>query len=129
MKDRLFLVAFAAVLVAATGAYASAMALKVSWGPTQACFDPKSPPMELTGPPKKTAKLRMKMVNKTNPHVDHGGSTIAFSGQTNLPYGAFTYRGPCPDAGQRETFEISVDALDDNDNVLDSATTTTQFPK
>lgn len=129
MTKRNFWVLFAAISMSATGAFASAMALTVSWGPTQACFDPKSPPMKLVDAPKKTAKLRMKMVNKTNPDIDHGGSTIAFADQTELAYGAFTYRGPCPAAGQQETFEITVEALDSDDNVLDAATVTTQFPK
>jgi phosphatidylethanolamine-binding protein (PEBP) family uncharacterized protein len=107
-------------------ASASAMGLSFSWGPTKKCFDPKSPPISLSGVPKGTAKLRFKMVDLNAPTYPHGGQTIDFTGAAKLPYGAFRYRGPCPPSPH--SYEISVDALDGHGKVLGKAKARRRFP-
>ena len=82
----------------------------LDWGPTMKCFDPQSPPIEVSGVPQGTAKLDIRMIDLDMPSYPHGGATVAWSGESSLPYGAFRYRGPCPPSPH--TYEFTVKALD-----------------
>ncbi|MDX8535886.1 hypothetical protein RFM41_33435 [Mesorhizobium sp. VK25A] len=57
---------------------------------------------------------------------NHGGGTVAYKGQTSLQYGAFRYRGPCPDGGPH-FYNILVKALDASGGVLASGSTSRPF--
>lgn len=100
------------------------MAVSFDWGPTKKCFDPKSPPMRFSGVPKGTKQLSIVMTDRNNPY-NHGGGKVAYSGQKSLPYGAFRYRGPCPEQATH-TYRFTVKALDAQGKVL--ATTYAQKP-
>jgi len=96
--------------LAMTTAASADMTMTFEWGPTAKCFDPKSPPIALSGVPAGTKTLAFNMVDLDAPSFRHGGGTVVFGGQKNLPYGAFSYRGPCPP--RPHMYEISVKALD-----------------
>ncbi|QPC95285.1 phospholipid-binding protein [Mesorhizobium sp. INR15] len=100
--------------------------MNFSWGPTAKCFDPKSPPITLSGVPAETKKLQFKMVDLDAIDFTHGGGTVVFGGQKSLAYGAFSYRGPCPP--QPHTYEISVKALDGNGKTIATAKARKRFP-
>ena len=122
MKRLLLAIGFALV---ASGASASGMGVSFEWGPTKKCFDPKSPPITLSGVPKGTAKLEIRMVD-SNSAYEHGGGTVTYKGQTSLPYGAFRYKGPCPDSGTH-FYNITVKAEDTSGKVLASGSASKPF--
>lgn len=122
MKRLLLTFAFT---VAASGAFASGMGVSFEWGPTKKCFDPKSPPITVTGVPQGTTKLHIGMTDSNSP-FEHGGGTVAYKGQGSLPYGAFRYKGPCPE-GETHFYNITVKALDASGKVLATGTATKPF--
>ncbi|BAV46441.1 PEBP family protein [Mesorhizobium loti] len=112
--------------VAMTTAASADMAMNFEWGPTVKCFDPKSPPITLSGVPAGTKTLAFKMVDTDAPDFKHGGGTVVFGGQKTLPYGAFSYRGPCPP--RPHMYEISVKALDGSGKTIATAKARRRFP-
>ncbi|WP_421917337.1 phospholipid-binding protein [Mesorhizobium sp.] len=112
--------------LAMTTAASADMGMTFEWGPTAKCFDAKSPPITLSGVPAGTKTLAFNMVDLDAPGFKHGGGTLAFGGQKTLPYGAFSYRGPCPP--RPHTYEISVRALDAGGKALATAKARRRFP-
>jgi len=108
-----------------TAAHAG-MSVSFDWGPTKKCFDPKSPPIALSGVPEGTKKLAIKMTDLNAVDYNHGGGTVAYSGQKSLPYGAFRYQGPCPPS--RHTYQFTVKALDASGKVLATSKARRPFP-
>ncbi|WP_137392879.1 YbhB/YbcL family Raf kinase inhibitor-like protein [Agrobacterium larrymoorei] len=107
----------------------SAMAdMKVSfeWGPTGKCFDSKSPPFKVSGVPTGTAKLGFDMKDLDAPDFYHGGGKVDYSGASEIPYGAFRYKGPCPPTKHRYRFIVK--ALDAKGKELAKATAAKSFP-
>jgi phosphatidylethanolamine-binding protein (PEBP) family uncharacterized protein len=115
----------AALLCGFVTAAHAGMSVSVEWGPTKKCFDSKSPPMKLAGVPAKTVKLDIRMVDLDAPHFVHGGGRVAYSGDS-LPYGAFSYRGPCPPSPH--TYQFTVKALDAAGKTVGTATARKRFP-
>jgi phosphatidylethanolamine-binding protein (PEBP) family uncharacterized protein len=114
-----------AVLLASAETSA-AMGLSFEWGPTGQCFDKKSPPVKLSDVPAKTTQLRFKLVDLDAPDYPHGGDTVQYAGNDSLPYGAFSYTGPCPPSPH--TYRLSVEALDAGGKVLAKAEASKRFP-
>ena len=77
--------------------------------------------------PAGAVKLDIRMVDLDAPSYPHGGATVVYSGQPSLPYGAFTYRGPCPPSPH--TYEFTVKALDGSGKPLATAIARKRFPK
>ena len=121
-----FLFAAALMMASLVSVPAKAMSLSFSWGPTKQCFDPKSPPMTLSGVPADTKKLRFKMIDLNAPNYPHGGGTVTYAGKNSLPYGAFRYKGPCPPSPH--TYQFTVDALDASGKKLATAKARKRFP-
>lgn len=122
MKRLLLACAFS---VATSGAFASGLGVSFEWGPTKKCFDPKSPPITVSGVPQGTTKLQIRMTDSNSP-FEHGGGTVAYKGQGSLPYGAFRYKGPCP-PGETHFYNITVKAVDASGKVLATGTATKPF--
>jgi phosphatidylethanolamine-binding protein (PEBP) family uncharacterized protein len=114
-------------LAMASAASAAGMKVSFDWGPTQKCFDSKSPPIKLSGVPEGTVKLDIRMVDLNVVDFVHGGGKVVYSGQNTLPYGAFTYRGPCPPTG-RHKYRFTVKAFDAKGKVLAKAAADRMFP-
>jgi phosphatidylethanolamine-binding protein (PEBP) family uncharacterized protein len=106
---------------------AADMSVSFDWGPTKKCFDPKSPPMKITGVPAGTANLDIRMTDR-NSDYNHGGGKVAYKGQTSLPYGAFKYQGPCPPTGSH-TYSFAVKAIDAEGKTLATAKASRKFPE
>ena len=102
--------------------------LKVSfdWGPTGKCFDRKSPPFKVSGAPAGTAKLSFRMTDLDAPDYTHGGGKVDYAGQSDIPYGAFSYKGPCPPTRHRYRFDVR--ELDAKGKEIGKATATRSFP-
>ncbi|MDX8529763.1 hypothetical protein RFM41_10450 [Mesorhizobium sp. VK25A] len=81
--------------------------------------------MTLSGVPSGTAKLQIRMTD-SNSAFEHGGGTVAYKGQTSLPYGEFRYKGPCPDSGTH-FYNITVKAVDASGKVLASGSASQPF--
>lgn len=116
------------ILLAMGSAASAEMHMSFEWGPTKKCFDPNSPPIHLSGVPEGTVKLAFMMSDLNAPNFHHGGGTVAYHGQSSLPYGAFKYKGPCPPSGSH-TYVISVDALDAHGKTLAKAKASRHFPE
>jgi len=56
------------------------------------------------------------------------GGTVAFTGQSKIPAGAFEYAGPCPDIGHRHVYRWTAKAVDAYGRLLATATVTATFP-
>jgi phosphatidylethanolamine-binding protein (PEBP) family uncharacterized protein len=108
------------------GAAAADMKVSFQWGPTEKCFDRKSPPMSLKGVPEGTVKLDIRMKDLNAPDFNHGGGKVDYSGQTSLEYGAFKYKGPCPP--QTHLYVFTVKALDSKGKTIATATAKRKFP-
>ncbi len=90
-----------------------------------------SPSFTLTDVPPGTAKLQFAMTDLNVPSFHHGGGTVAYSGQTAVPCGAFSsgFTGPSPPPGQVHTYRFSVKALAPNGTVLATTTARRKFPE
>jgi phosphatidylethanolamine-binding protein (PEBP) family uncharacterized protein len=106
---------------------ASAMTLKFSWAGYTACSS-RSPAFTISDVPAGTVKLAFRMIDKEVPTYPHGGGTVAYSGNSDLQAGAFTYKGPCPPAGQQHSYQWTVQALDSKGQALASASAVEKFP-
>ncbi len=104
-----------------------AFSVDFTWQGTASCFDPKSPPFSLGGVPAGTKRLRFAMQDLDAPGFRHGGGTVAFTGQTEVGRGAFSYQGPCPPSGQH-TYQWTVEAQDEAGRILATATIAKKFP-
>lgn len=124
--NRTMMAAAAGCLAMVASTPAAAFAIAFEWGETKKCFDSKSPPITLSKVPKNTAKIRFLMVDLDAPRYPHGGGTVAYTGEAALPYGAFTYKGPCPPAPH--TYEFRAEALDASGKVIAKARATRTFP-
>jgi hypothetical protein len=77
---------------------------------------------------KRHGHLVFKMVDKDVPTYPHRGGIIAFTGNSEIPAGAFSYRDPCPPKGQQQAYEWTVQALDGKGKALASTTIVEKFP-
>jgi len=129
MLKRLWAIMALAVVAGSSPASAQApsFAVDVSWEGTAVCFDPKSPPFTLTAVPAGTKRLKFAMKDLDAPSYPHGGGAVAFTGQTQVSRGAFSYQGPCPPSGQH-TYQWTVEAQDAAGKTLAIATVTKKFP-
>jgi phosphatidylethanolamine-binding protein (PEBP) family uncharacterized protein len=90
-----------------------------------------SPNFTLTDVPPGTTKLQFAMTDLNVPSFHHGDGTVAYSGQTAVPCGAFSsgFTGPSPPPGQVHTYQFSIKALGPNGAVLATTTTQRKFPE
>ena len=105
---------------------AFAMSVKFSWKGYRACST-SSPAFIASEVPSGTVRLSFRMVDKDVPTYLHGGGIIAFTGNSEIPAGAFSYKGPCPPSGQHN-YEWTVQALDGKDKAIASTTIVEKFP-
>ena len=128
MRRRVCLAAVLALApIAAGSAQPQRFAVDFTWAGTQSCFEPQSPPFILSSVPPGTTQLRFLMQDLDAPDYPHGGGTIAYSGQSSVPRGAFSYRGPCPPRG-RHRYRWTVEAFDAAGRTLATAVAVRPFP-
>ncbi len=124
---RYFIVFGAAVLVLllnASGAFA--FSASFTW-----CPNATSPRFALSEVPQGTAKVQFAMTDLNKPTFHHGGGTVDYRGQGEVPCGAFakTFTGPSPPPGQVHTYEFTVKALGNNGAALATTSVRRKFPE
>jgi phosphatidylethanolamine-binding protein (PEBP) family uncharacterized protein len=124
---RMCIAALGAGLIAIISSPASAMSLKFSWKGYSACST-SSPGFTLSEVPRGTVKLVFRMVDMDMTSYPHGGGSIAYAGNDTIRPGAFSYTGPCPPSGKQHRYQWTVQAVDADGSVLDSARSREKFP-
>jgi phosphatidylethanolamine-binding protein (PEBP) family uncharacterized protein len=124
---RVRIAALGAGLIAISSSPAAAMSIEYSWKGYPACSI-SSPGFTLSEVPRGTVKLVFRMVDRDMPAYPHGGATIAYEGKDTIRPGAFSYTGPCPPPGKQHRYEWTVQAVDADGKVLDSASSRQKFP-
>ena len=82
----------------------------------------------LSNVPPETKTIRFRMTDQHVPSYPHGGGDVSYTGQNEIPEGAFSYYGPCPPGGGH-TYEWRIEALDKNGSRIAMARTTKKFPE
>ena len=90
-----------------------------------------SPSFALTGVPAGTVNLQFAMLDFNKPAFHHGGGTVGYRGQSEVPCGAFasSFIGPSPPPGEVHSYEFTVKALGPSGAVLATTTARRKFPE
>ena len=114
----------AASLFVLSTADASAFSMNFRW-----CGTGSSPVFSLSGVPKGTTTLEFHMDDLDYSSANHGGGTVAYTGQKTVPCGALQiYNPPAPPNGSHR-YQVTVRALGPGNSNLGSATFTRKFPE
>ncbi|WP_316979810.1 YbhB/YbcL family Raf kinase inhibitor-like protein [Shumkonia mesophila] len=106
---------------------AASIGVDFSWQGVTKCSS-KSPAFKLTGVPAETKTLNFRMTDLDVPSYQHGGGSLAYTGQGEIPAGAFSYVGPCPPMGSHD-YKFDVMALDaKGDTIIGKGSATRAFP-
>lgn len=90
-----------------------------------------SPNFQLADVPSGTVKLQFAMTDLDKPSFHHGGGTVGYRGQPDVPCGAFAsgFVGPAPPPGEIHTYEFVIKALAPDGHVLATTTARRKFPE
>jgi hypothetical protein len=112
-----------ALICGASGA--RAFSVSFAW-----CAD-QSPNFALADVPAGTVNLQFAMTDLNKPAFHHGGGTVGYRGQSEVPCGAFSegFIGPSPPPGEVHTYEFTIKALGSNGAVLATTTARRKFPE
>jgi len=90
-----------------------------------------SPSFNLEGVPAGTVNLQFAMTDLDKPSFHHGGGTVGYRGEAQVPCGAFaaTFIGPSPPPGEVHTYLFTVKALGAGGAVLATTTARRKFPE
>ena len=90
-----------------------------------------SPRFTLSDVPSGTAKLDLRMTDLNKPSFHHGGGTVDYRGQGEVPCGAFAkgFVGPSPPPGEVHTYEFTVRVLGANGAPLATTNARRKYPE
>ena len=116
--------AIAALVLAATSHGALAFSVSFAW-----CDG--SPNFALRDVPPGTVNLQFAMTDLDKPSFHHGGGTVGYRGQPEVPCGAFAsgFVGPAPPPGEIHTYEFAIKALAPDGHTLATTTARRKFPE
>jgi|SRR5271155_3324220 len=114
----------AALALACSASGALAFSVSFAW-----CSG--SPTFALIEVPKGTVTLQFAMTDLDKPGFHHGGGTVGYRGQPEVPCGAFAagFIGPAPPPGEVHTYEFTIKALGPDGAVLATTTARRKFPQ
>jgi Phosphatidylethanolamine-binding protein len=114
----------AALALVFTASSAAAFSASFTW-----CTG--SPRFQLTDVPPGAAKLDFHMTDLNKPSFHHGGGTVDFRGQAEVPCGAFAkgFVEPSPPPGEVHTYEFTIKALGASGAPLATTTARRKFPE
>ncbi len=114
----------AASALAASASGAVAFSVSFAW-----CSG--SPNFQLNDVPAGTVNLQFAMTDLDKPSFHHGGGTVGYRGQPEVPCGAFAsgFVGPSPPPGEIHTYEFAIKALAPDGHVLATTTARRKFPE
>jgi phosphatidylethanolamine-binding protein (PEBP) family uncharacterized protein len=110
-------------ILGASGAFA--FSASFAWCPDS------SPNFQLNDVPPGTVNLQFAMTDLDKPGFRHGGGTVGYRGQPEVPCGAFStgFIGPAPPQGEIHTYQFTIKALDPGGAVLATTTVRRRFPQ
>jgi hypothetical protein len=116
-------IAALALLLSAPGAFA--FSVSFAWCAAG------SPNFVLGDVPEGTVNLQFAMMDLDRPGFHHGGGTVGYRGQPEVPCNAFAsgFIGPSPPPGQVHTYEFTIHALGPGGTVLATTTARRKFPE
>jgi phosphatidylethanolamine-binding protein (PEBP) family uncharacterized protein len=116
----------ATVMLALAASAGSALAFSVSFA-----WCDGSPNFQLSDVPPGTVNLQFAMTDLDKPSFHHGGGTVGYRGQPEVPCGAFAsgFVGPAPPPGEIHTYEFVIKALAPDGHVLAATTARKRFPE
>jgi phosphatidylethanolamine-binding protein (PEBP) family uncharacterized protein len=119
---------FVVLGLAATSAPAFAFSVSFVW--CQGAPD-GSPNFVLSDVPQGTVNLRFAMTDLDKPGFHHGGGTVGYRGQPEVPCDAFAsgFVGPSPPPGEVHTYQFIIEALGPGGAVLSTTTARRKFPE
>ena len=122
--DRAATLAVAALTLLLTTSGAFAFSVSFTW-----CSG--SPNFKLDDVPAGTVTLQFAMTDLNKPSFHHGGGTVGYRGQPDVPCGAFAtgFVGPAPPPGEVHTYEFIIRALGPDGAVLGTTTAHKKFPE
>ncbi len=131
-----FLLAILVLLSFGTAATAAEFEIGFTWDGLALCTTGQpdvvpSPEFSVSGAPDGTKWIYFKLVDLDVPTYPHGGGWAAYTGDTTVAAGAFTYNSPCPPNGAH-TYEWRAAASASNDYstpILGFATAQRQYPE
>jgi hypothetical protein len=90
-----------------------------------------SPDFQLSDVPAGTVNVEFAMTDLNKPGFHHGGGSIGYRGQPDVPCGAFStgFIGPAPPPGEVHTYQFVIKALGPNGAVLATTTVRKKFPE
>jgi phosphatidylethanolamine-binding protein (PEBP) family uncharacterized protein len=114
----------AVAALAASASSALAFSVSFAW-----CSG--SPNFQLNDVPAETVNLEFAMTDLDKPSFPHGGGTVGYRGQPEVPCGAFAsgFVGPSPPPGEIHTYEFTIKALAPDGHVLATTTARQKFPE
>ena len=108
------------------------MKLTFEWGDIPRCTTGRpnvvgSPEFVLEDVPEGTTAVAFRLTDLDVPAYDHGGGVVEMTGSGTVPFGAFTYKSPCP-PGAVHRYEWTATALK-GDAVLAEARAQRAYPE
>ena len=129
---KLFLAALITPLLLQTTP-ANAFDFKFDWSGLKLCTSGKpkkveNPTFVLSSVPKGTKFITFKLVDLDVPSYNHGGGTVAYTGQKSIKPGAFKYKSPCPPSEKHKYQWIARAQSIKRGGKLEQATATKSYP-
>lgn len=99
-----------------------------SWKGTKRCSS-YSPKIKVSGIPRGTKYLKVKLKDLDVPSWNHGGGKVAYKGSSIIPAGSLKngYNGPCPPSGSHQ-YQFTVYAINERNVVIGIGKATKKFP-
>lgn len=128
---RSILASLAALAISAGAAHAE-MSLSFDWGDIPACNTGNpgtvgSPRFVLRGVPVGTTSVEFRLKDLDAQGYKHGGGKVGMTGDGTVPFGAFSYKSPCPPR-QVHTYQWTATARSGK-TVLGTATAQRRYPE
>ncbi len=125
------LVAHAAALGLAALALGASASGALAFSASFAWCRGSSPNFALVDVPAGTVNLQFAMTDLDKPGFHHGGGTVGYRGQSEVPCGAFAsgFVGPSPPPGEVHTYEFTIKALGPDGAVLATTVARRKYPE
>ncbi|MDJ0824986.1 MAG: hypothetical protein QNJ16_05725 [Rhodobacter sp.] len=119
-------------LLASAGVAAAEFRIAFDWGDIPLCTNGRpnkvgSPQFALAEVPPGTTRIDFKLKDLNAPRYNHGGGKVTWTGGNSIPFGAFSYKSPCP-PGEVHTYEWTATARKGNKK-LATAKARRQYPE
>ena len=113
---------------------ANAFEIEFDWSGLKLCQSGNpdtvpNPRFVLSKVPAGTKFIKFKLIDRNVPAYNHGGGTVAYTGQPVVEPGAFTYKSPCPPDGSHKYEWIATAQSKKSGGKLEEAKASRQYPE